>query len=113
MLLWYRQSTKRSDKAIRSRIVEIANTRIRSGVNRLHALISRECWKDNKKRLHRIYKEEGLNLLSKRPRRSKVAANRMERAKQVNFHRCWSMDSCLPAGTLLLTICSMAGNLGS
>lgn len=63
--LWYRQSTKRSDKAIRSRIVEIANTRIRYGVNRIHVLLRREGWKDNKKRVHRIYKEEGLNLRSK------------------------------------------------
>jgi putative transposase len=54
--LWYRQSTKRSDKAIRSRIVEITNTRIRYGVNRIHVLLRREGWKDNKKRVHRIYK---------------------------------------------------------
>ncbi len=89
---WYYKSTKRSDKAVRSRIVEIANTRIRYGVNRIHVLLRREGWKDNKKRVHRIYKEEGLNLRSKRPRRSKVAAHRMERPKQVNLHQCWSMD---------------------
>ena len=45
--LWYRHSTKRSDKAIRSRIVEIANTRIRYGVNRIHVLLRSEGWKDN------------------------------------------------------------------
>lgn len=83
---WYYKTTKRSDKAVRSRIVEIANTRIRYGVNRIHVLLRREGWKDNKKRVHRIYKEEGLNLRSKRPRRSKVAAHRMERPKQVNLH---------------------------
>lgn len=90
--LWYRQSTKRSDKAIRSRIVEIANTRIRYGVNRIHVLLRREDWKDNKKRVRRIYKEEGVNIRSKRPRRSKVAAHWMERPKRVNLHQCWSMD---------------------
>jgi putative transposase len=96
--LWYRQSTKRSDKAIRSRILEIANTRIRYGVNRIHVLLCREGLKDNKNRVHRIYKEEELNLRSKKPRRSKVAAHRMERPNQVNLHQCWGMDSCLPAG---------------
>jgi putative transposase len=90
--LWYRQSTKCSDKAIRSRIVEIANTRIRYGVNRIHVLLRLEDWNDNKKRVHRIYKEEGLNLRSKRPRRSKVASRRIERPKQVNLHECLSMD---------------------
>jgi putative transposase len=89
---WYYKSCKRSDKAVRSRIVEIANTRVRYGVNRIHVLLRREGWKDNKKRIHRIYKEEGLNLRSKRPRRSKVAAHRMERPKDVNLHQCWSMD---------------------
>ena len=98
MLLCYRQSTKLSDKAIRSKIVEIANTRIRYGVNLIHVLLRREGWRDNKKRVHRIYKEEGLNLWSKRLRRSKVAAQRMEHPKQVNLHQCWSMNSCMPAG---------------
>lgn len=34
--VWYYKSYKRSDKAVRSRIVEIANTRDRYGVNRIH-----------------------------------------------------------------------------
>lgn len=76
--VWYYKSVRRSDKAVRRRIIEITNTRIRYGVNRIYVLLRRECWKDNKKRVHRIYKEEWLNLRSKRPRRSKVAAHRME-----------------------------------
>ncbi len=73
--------------------MEIANTRIRYGVNRIHVLLRREGWQDNKKACtDRVYKEEGLNLRSKRPRRSKVAALRMERPKKVNLHQCWFMD---------------------
>ena len=90
--MWYYQSIKRSDKAVRSRIKEIAEARIRYGVNRIYTLLRREGWKDNKKRVHRIYKEEVLNLRSKRPRRSKVAAHRMERPDLNNLHQCWSMD---------------------
>ena len=90
--VWYYKSVRRSDKAVRRRIVEIANTRVRYGVNLIYVLLRREGWRDNKKRVHRIYKEEGLNLRSKRPRRSKVAAHRMERPKDVNLHQCWSMD---------------------
>ena len=89
---WYYKFCKQSDKALRSRIVEIANTRVRFGVNRIHVLLRHEGWKDNKKRIHRIYKEEGLNLHSKRLRRSKVAAHRMERPKDVNLYQCWSID---------------------
>lgn len=90
--VWYYRSQRRSDKAIRQRIIEIAATRVRYGVNRIHVLLRREGWKDNKKRVHRIYKEEGLNIRSKRPRRSRGAAHRMERPEINHLHQCWSMD---------------------
>lgn len=35
-------------------------------------MLRREGWKDNHKRVYRVYKEEGLNLRSKRPRRIKA-----------------------------------------
>ena len=50
---------------------EIAETRVRYGFNRIHILLRREGWRDNHKRTYRIYKEEGLNLRTKRPRRNK------------------------------------------
>jgi len=52
---------------------EIAEARVRYGFNRIHVLLRREGWRDNHKRTYRIYKEEGLNLRSKRPRRNKTA----------------------------------------
>lgn len=90
--VWYYRSHRRSDRAIRKRIVEIAAARVRYGVNRIHVLLRREWWKDNKNRVHRIYKEEGLNIRSKRPRRSKGAAHHTERPVNNNLHQCWSMD---------------------
>ena len=70
---------RRDDKAVRERMREIAQTRVRYGCARIGVLLRREGWKDNHKRVHRIYKEEGLNLRSKRPRRHKTAAHRLER----------------------------------
>lgn len=90
--VWYYKPHRRSDMAVRKRIVEIAAARVRYGVNRIHVLLRREGWKDNKKRVHRIYKEEGLNIRSKRPRRSKGAAHRMERPEVNTLHQSWSMD---------------------
>lgn len=83
---------RRDDQAIRQRIREIAETRVRYGFDRIHILLRREGWADNRKRTYRIYKEEGLNLRSKRPRRSKAAAHRMERPVLGGPHECWSMD---------------------
>ena len=46
---------------------------------RVYILLRREGFTDNHTRVHRIYKEEGMNLSSKRPRRNKSAAHRVER----------------------------------
>ena len=46
----------------------------------------------NHKRVHRLYKEEGLNLRSKRPKRKVSAVNRMEQPALTNKDQYWSMD---------------------
>ena len=89
---WYYRSRRRDDRAVRERIKEIAAIRVRYGYNRIHILLRREGWKDNRKRVHRIYKEEGLNLRSKRPRRNKAAAHRLERPGLDRLYQCCSMD---------------------
>ena len=90
--MYYYRSHRRDDRALRSRIREIAVTRIRYGSRRIYILLRREGWKDNHKRVHRVYKEEGLNLRNKRPRRSKAGAHRLERLPAVGLHQVWSMD---------------------
>jgi len=88
----YYEEHRRDDRAVRQRIKEIAETRVRYGFPRIQILLRREGWRDNHKRTYRIYREEGLNLRSKRPRRSKMAAHRQERPVPTGPHQCWSMD---------------------
>ena len=64
----------RDDRAVRQLLKEIAETPVRYGFARIHILLRREGWRDNHKRTYRIYKEEGLNLRSKRPRRTTSSA---------------------------------------
>jgi putative transposase len=90
--MYYYKPHKREDRAIRQRVREIAGVRIRYGFRRVFTLLRREGWKDNHKRVYRIYREEGLNLRTKRPRRRKAAAHRMERPDISNINQCWSMD---------------------
>jgi len=59
---------------------------------RIYVLLRREGFTDNHKRVHRIYKEEQLNLRSKPPMRTKSAAHRLERPENNGLHKCWSMD---------------------
>lgn len=89
---WYYRSRARDSSVIRKRMQEIAQVRIRYGFWRIFILLMREGWRDNHKRVYRLYKEEGLNLRSKRPRRSKAAAHRLERPEHSSNHECWSMD---------------------
>ena len=90
--VFYYKQHRREDIALRSRIREIAKTRVRYGHHRICILLRREGWKDNHKRIYRVYKEEGLNLRSKRPRRNKASAHRLERPENNSLHHCWSMD---------------------
>jgi putative transposase len=83
---------RREDLPVRGRIKEIATTYIRYGQERIYKLLKREGWPDNHKRVRRIYREEELNLRSKRPRRSKAAARRMGRPDPTEVNECWAMD---------------------
>ena len=83
---------KREDRPVRERIRSIVASKVRYGFWRIHVLLRREGWPDNHKRTYRIYREEGLNLRSKRPRRNKAAADRMERPGLDGLYQCCSMD---------------------
>ena len=89
----YRYKSRRNpDTALRKRIKEIAQTRLRYGFLRIHTLLRREGWPINVKRVYRIYCEEGLNLRTKRPRRCVSASHRLERPELTHIDQCWSMD---------------------
>ena len=48
---------------------ELATTRVRYGYRRIHVLLQREGWQINHKRTRRIYRESGLQLRNKTPKR--------------------------------------------
>ncbi len=83
---------ERRDGPLRARIREIAMTRVRYGFWRIYVLLRREGWEVNHKRVYRFYKLEGLNLRSKRPRRSRAAAHRLDRPELSGPRQLWSMD---------------------
>lgn len=66
---------------------EIAMVRVRYGFWRIFTLLRREGFQDNHKRVYRLYKLEGLNLRSKRHRRSRAGAHRIERM-QIEIGNC-------------------------
>ena len=59
----YRRRSKRlKDTDLRVRMKELASERRRFGYRRFHILLKREGWKLNRKKLYRLYREEGLTV---------------------------------------------------
>lgn len=83
----------RADQAaLKTRIREIAETRLRYGYRRIHVLLRREGWDVNKKRIYRLYKDQGLQLRNKSPKRRVKAKLREGRIDAVRSNEVWAMD---------------------
>jgi len=78
--------------ALRIRIKDLARARVSYGYRRIHILLQREGWKVNHKRVYRLYKQEGLVMRSKRPKRHISACRRVERPIADHPNESWSMD---------------------
>jgi putative transposase len=65
--------------ALRLRIREIAQTRVRYGYRKIRVLLNREGWKVGKKLVYRLYREEGLALRHKPCRKRRAALHRRDR----------------------------------
>lgn len=77
---------------LRQRMHEIVAARIRFGYRRVHIMLKREGWQVGKNVVYRLYREEGLCLRSKRPRRRKMAVHREARHQPARPNQVWSMD---------------------
>jgi putative transposase len=78
--------------ALRIRLRDLAQARVSYGYRRLHVLLQREGWKVNHKRVYRLYRQEGLGMRPKKPRRHVTACRRLERPVATEVNESWSMD---------------------
>jgi putative transposase len=86
------RSRKDEQAALRIRIRDLAMARVSYGYQRIHVLLQREGWKVNHKRVYRLYREEGLTMRCKKPRRHVTACRRMDRPVALEPNEGWSMD---------------------
>jgi len=77
---------------LKKRIREIAETRVRYGYRRVHVLLRREGWPVNAKRVYRLYREMGLQLRNKSPKRKVKAKLREGRSAPAHSNNVWAMD---------------------
>jgi putative transposase len=89
---WYYRSEARDAAALRMRIREIAQARPRFGYVRIWIMLRREGWRDNKKRVHRLYRLEGLQVRLRTRRKKRLSLHRGAVPVASGRDQYWSMD---------------------
>ena len=89
----YHYKSRRPGQAVlEKRIKEICQTRVRYGYRRVHVLLRREGWRINQKKTRRVYRELGLQLRNKTPKRRVKAKLREDRRDATRPNETWAMD---------------------
>jgi putative transposase len=89
--VYRRKPVRPDDSGLRQRLKELSSERRRFGYRRLHALLRRAGWMVNRKKLYRIYKEEGL-AVRKRGGRKRALGTRAPIAIPQGPNQRWSLD---------------------
>ncbi len=85
------QRQAKDQSALKLRLRDLAQSRVRYGYRRLHVLLEREGWQVNHKRVYRLYRLEGLSLRLK-TRKKRVSGLRGPKPVATRPNECWSMD---------------------
>lgn len=72
---WRRPTRSTDEQRLTDAIVDLASRYGRYGYRRIWALLRAEGWRVNLKRVHRIWRREGLKVPSKQPRRGRLWLN--------------------------------------
>ncbi len=82
------------DDALRGRLREISRERPRRGYRRAHALLLEEGWEVNRKRVQRLWREEGLRVPRRRRKRQRLGDSTVP-ARRLRAERpdhVWALD---------------------
>ena len=89
---YHYKSRRPGQAALEQRIREICQTRVRYGYRRIHVLLRREGWSLNHKTVYRLYRDEGLSIRARSPRRRRSPQYRQERPVLARTNQAWAMD---------------------
>lgn len=87
----YYRSVPSNDDALRKAIKDLATTKRRWGVPRIVYKLHSTGWKDNHKRIERIYQEEGLQVKRRKGRKAHTG-EREPLEKPTGPNQVWAMD---------------------
>jgi len=71
----YRTNAVEGEEALTARVVALASRYGRYGYRRITALLWQEGWRVNHKRVERIWRQEGLKVPARQPKRSRLWHN--------------------------------------
>ena len=82
------------DGALRAQLREISRQRPRWGYRRAHALLVREGWEINRKRVQRLWREEGLRVPQRRRKRRRLGESTVpaQRLRAERPNHVWALD---------------------
>lgn len=89
----YHYQSRPDPAFLEKRIKEICATQVRYGYRRVYHILRREGWVVNAKKVYRLYRELGLQLRNKTPKRRVKAKLREDRAPAIRPNDVWAMDS--------------------
>ncbi len=78
--------------ALRLRMRELAQTRIRYGYRKIRVLLIREGWQVGRKLVYRLYREEGLGLRRRRKSRRTVSQHSRQKPRAERPNQVWGLD---------------------
>ena len=88
---YYKKINHRNDAETKAKILEVAQKRIRWGCPRIYAVMRREGFKDNYKRVERLYSQMGLSI-RKRAKKKLRDHLRLVLPEPQRPNDIWSMD---------------------
>ena len=89
----YQYKSHRTDPAmLKKRIREICETHVQYGCRRVYYFLRRDGWLVNLKKVHRLFRELGLQISNKTPKRRMKAKLREDRTPAVHSNDVWAMD---------------------
>ncbi len=86
------QKRRRTDSELVKRLRALAIEHSRFGYRRIHALLGREDFKVNLKRVHRLWKQQSLSLPAKRPCKPRAKATVGIVPKATRPNQVWTYD---------------------
>jgi putative transposase len=90
----HRSGIREDEQRLRSEIVRLASRYGRYGYRRVTVLLQRDGWRVNHKRVERIWRQEGLKVPQKQPKRGRLWLNdgSCVRLRPTHRNHVWSYD---------------------